>query len=934
MSSIKVAIRVKPSASHLKVWDINENENKISLANNGTIFQFNKVYVPSTTTEKIYSEMASDIVNGVMNGTNGTIFAYGSTGSGKTFTIMGDAQNPGIVPLAIDHIFNYIDDHPERSFIVNLSYFEIYNEKIKDLLKENSIADSRINYSKQVFKSSHSLIQAILMAESNRSTGSTLMNEHSSRSHAIVRLEVKSYNKKVGDGIELRSVLNLVDLAGSECQKNTNAEGDRQHEASMINKSLLALSKLIDALQNGKAIAVYRESKLTLYLRDSIGGNAQTTIICAISGENDQRSTSEYTLRFASKAMKIKNQPKVNEIKTEKAKIEELIRENNHLKEQLSQYESASMKSTRNTEIDFTYLSPKKQRSTNRKRSNSYSSGESSPIKIANSTSNEQISSQSSSDSEDTTLLLPKKILTRKTNPAKIFNSLSATPSPNNDIKEDEEISSEYEPILPKKKKTIPQINLPPIDQYYDQDDEEADRQAETLSRTIIENSIHSGFIDLPLKKKPNNKEIERLKKEIEELKLQNEKLIEEKEDLETQLESLDNDFTMEQTTLLDKIKILEKQNNFNGVSLTSNIDYKGKLLELEETIEKLTNENSEIKLKLLRREAEVKGALITQKFTKDKLAQKDSTIVQLGERITSQREQLGECQKELEEMKKRNEELTNKYCNLEQSYLSQEEIIIQQNEEKMLLQKTSKENHKNYCDVYTETDLKSTEIDGINDNLSILRKKLMKETEVSNQTNDFRKLQSSMIQRLKERQNIFTGKSSLIHQNTEGENVQKVFHVQQRGILCQSNLLKDTTNKILKIASSTKPKFSISKFDVYTTDPIDEENEVDKVNLGQLSWQPLYDIVLESSESQIIDIYNNYEEKEEETQTIDEIVDEDEYETEEEEEIDDENEVMEKSERNIENKNRNNMIEFLYVINFGLLFVLWIVQFGFSEKL
>jgi chromosome segregation ATPase len=162
------------------------------------------------------------------------------------------------------------------------------------------------------------------------------VNDHSSRSHAIVRITVESQSETQ----KLTGVLNLVDLAGSECQKNTNAEGDRQIEASMINKSLLALSKLIDSLQNGRQIAVYRESKLTLYLQDSLGGTSQTVIICAINSELSQKATSENTLRFASKAMKVRNQPKVHEMITDKARIEQLVEENRILKERLASPQS------------------------------------------------------------------------------------------------------------------------------------------------------------------------------------------------------------------------------------------------------------------------------------------------------------------------------------------------------------------------------------------------------------------------------------------------------------------------------------------------------------------------------------------------------------------------------------------------------------------
>ena len=228
MSAIKVAIRVRPSPNVANVWSIDAEKNGIQMVGGGNPFYFNRVFEPETNTYQIYQEMASEIVESVMTGTNGTIFAYGSTGSGKTYTMMGEPEHPGITPLAVDHIFKYIEDHPEREFVVGFSYFEIYNEKVRDLLKERAPADVRIKFSQKTATSAQFLTNTIIAAESNRATGSTSMNEHSSRSHAIVRIAVDSYQKG-DDGVKLSSILNLVDLSGSECQKNTNAVGDRQH---------------------------------------------------------------------------------------------------------------------------------------------------------------------------------------------------------------------------------------------------------------------------------------------------------------------------------------------------------------------------------------------------------------------------------------------------------------------------------------------------------------------------------------------------------------------------------------------------------------------------------------------------------------------------------------------------------------------------------
>jgi hypothetical protein len=333
MSAIRVAIRVRPSVHMHTLWSIDSNAQTIGIAGSQVQFSFTRVFEPSTRNFQIYEEMASDVVEAVMTGTNGTIFAYGATGSGKTYTMMGEGDEPGVILFAIDHVFRYIGQHRERTFTVRFGYFEIYNEKIRDLLDVRTGNDMRVKFTQQTAKSAQFLTDTIIAADVKRATSSTQVNDRSSRSHAIVRIAVESE----GDGQKLISVLNLVDLAGSECQKNTNAEGDRQIEASMINRSLLALSKLIDALQNSKQILVYRESKLTLYLQDSLGGTSQTAIICAINSELNQKSTSENTLRFASKAMKVRNQPKVNETISEKCRIEQLIEENRRLKERLTE---------------------------------------------------------------------------------------------------------------------------------------------------------------------------------------------------------------------------------------------------------------------------------------------------------------------------------------------------------------------------------------------------------------------------------------------------------------------------------------------------------------------------------------------------------------------------------------------------------------------
>ena len=322
-SSIQVGIRVKPSNNSISDWIIDPENGSIETGNGGSVYKFNHVFPSDSQTIEIYDTMSSSVIQSFVNGANGTIFAYGSTGSGKTFTMMGNDDFPGIIPLAVEHIFNCLFQNQSNVYKVSFSYFEIYNEKIRDLL------DPRNNdkhYTSIIAKNAEMVFETIKAADINRATGTTSMNEHSSRSHAIVRIVLESQPRNVR-GVVYKSVLNLVDLAGSESQKNTNAEGNRQIEASNINKSLLALSKLINAVQKGKNVASYRDSVLTYYLRDSIGGSAHTAIICAINSDSSQKSTSESTLKFAQTAMKIKNEPKINKCMTYEARIHELEQE-------------------------------------------------------------------------------------------------------------------------------------------------------------------------------------------------------------------------------------------------------------------------------------------------------------------------------------------------------------------------------------------------------------------------------------------------------------------------------------------------------------------------------------------------------------------------------------------------------------------------------
>ena len=265
-------------------------------------FTFDAVFAPSITQRKLYDVCSAPVVASVLEGFNGTIFAYGQTGAGKTFTMEGVQDPPelrGIIPNAFQQIFDRVALAAEGvQFLVRASYLEIYNEEVRGLLakdpknrldlKEN--VDSGVyvkDLTSFIVKSSHEIDQVMQAGKKNRSVGATAMNAGSSRSHAIFTIIVECCDStgtvRTGEHITVGK-LNLVDLAGSERQSKTQATGDRLKEATKINLSLSALGNVISALVDGKSQHIpYRDSKLTRLLQDSLGGNTKT-VMCANCG--------------------------------------------------------------------------------------------------------------------------------------------------------------------------------------------------------------------------------------------------------------------------------------------------------------------------------------------------------------------------------------------------------------------------------------------------------------------------------------------------------------------------------------------------------------------------------------------------------------------------------------------------------------------------
>ncbi|XP_031318159.1 kinesin heavy chain isoform X1 [Camelus dromedarius] len=326
--SIKVLCRFRPlnQAEILrgdKFIPIFQGDDSVVIG--GKPYVFDRVFPPNTTQEQVYHACAMQIVKDVLAGYNGTIFAYGQTSSGKTHTMEGKLHDPqlmGIIPRIARDIFNHIYSMDENlEFHIKVSYFEIYLDKIRDLLdvtKTNlSVHEdkNRVPFVKgcteRFVSSPEEILDVIDEGKSNRHVAVTNMNEHSSRSHSIFLINIKQENMETEQ--KLSGKLYLVDLAGSEKVSKTGAEGAVLDEAKNINKSLSALGNVISALAEGtKTYVPYRDSKMTRILQDSLGGNCRTTmfICCSPSSFNDAETKS--TLMFGQRAKTIKNTASVN----------------------------------------------------------------------------------------------------------------------------------------------------------------------------------------------------------------------------------------------------------------------------------------------------------------------------------------------------------------------------------------------------------------------------------------------------------------------------------------------------------------------------------------------------------------------------------------------------------------------------------------------
>lgn len=295
--------------------------------------------------EDIYNALGEEFLDHNFEGYHTCIFAYGQTGSGKSYTMMGTPSQPGLIPRTCEDLFQRIESNtsPHISYTVRVSYFEVYNEHVRDLLTIPRLnADGRPCYLKiresptegpyikdltdLPVKSCAELLRYMRLGDGNRTTASTKMNDTSSRSHAVFTIMLKQihHDLSTDSTTERLARIRLVDLAGSERAKATEARGARLREGSNINKSLTTLGRVIAALadprharvHNGsqrksKDVVPYRDSILTWLLKDSLGGNSKTAMIACIAPSDYDETLS--TLRYADQAKHIRTRAIVNQ---------------------------------------------------------------------------------------------------------------------------------------------------------------------------------------------------------------------------------------------------------------------------------------------------------------------------------------------------------------------------------------------------------------------------------------------------------------------------------------------------------------------------------------------------------------------------------------------------------------------------------------------
>ncbi|KAJ3255516.1 Kinesin-like protein kif9 [Boothiomyces macroporosus] len=289
-----------------------------------------------------------------------TVLAYGQTGAGKTFTMTGASENykhRGIIPRAITHLFREIDDQVNLAFTVRISYMEIYNEQIIDLLatlnEDNTfsndmltVVEDKNRLTVKIANNEEEALNLLFEGETNRSIAEHQLNRNSSRSHCIFTIHVESRSRVESSEKVLTAKLNLVDLAGSERLSKTETNGVTLKEAMFINRSLTYLEQVIIALADKKREHIpFRQSKMTHVLRDALGGNCNTLMIANIWGQKEHIEETISTLRFATRMMCVSLSPEVNIQYDPLALIKKYEKEIRELKQELSMHDTLANRS-------------------------------------------------------------------------------------------------------------------------------------------------------------------------------------------------------------------------------------------------------------------------------------------------------------------------------------------------------------------------------------------------------------------------------------------------------------------------------------------------------------------------------------------------------------------------------------------------------------
>ena len=352
-----------PTSSKAKTRKVYEEKN---FTFDNSFWSYNKEDSHYAHQEDVYNCLGEEFLDHNFEGYHTCIFAYGQTGSGKSYTMMGTPDQPGLIPRTCEDLFQRIDanETPNISYNVRVSYFEVYNEHVRDLLVPRQdpphylkIRESPIEgpYIKDLtdapVKSISEIMRYMKMGDASRTIASTKMNDTSSRSHAVFTIMLKQihHDMETDETTERLARIRLVDLAGSERAKATEATGARLREGSNINKSLTTLGRVIAALadpkhsrpgagKRNKDIVPYRDSILTWLLKDSLGGNSKTAMIACISPADYEETLS--TLRYADQAKRIRTRAKVNQdhvsAAERDAQIQNMAEQIRHLELQLS----------------------------------------------------------------------------------------------------------------------------------------------------------------------------------------------------------------------------------------------------------------------------------------------------------------------------------------------------------------------------------------------------------------------------------------------------------------------------------------------------------------------------------------------------------------------------------------------------------------------